>query len=230
MTENKLHASSWLRASLMLLVVAASLSTALSESPSVSPARAIARLKAGNARFVSGKLKAKHLLRERKELVKGQTPYAIVLSCSDSRVAPEIVFDETLGKLFVVRVAGNVVDPVALGSIEYAAEHLHVKLLLVMGHESCGAVKAAIAGGETPPNIERLIERIMPAVKIARQRGLDEAGTLRVAIEENVKLQMENAVKESEVLHELVEKKQFRIAGGVYSLQSGRVKFVSAGE
>ncbi len=111
---------------------------------------------------------------ERPELAEGQHPYAIVLACADSRVAPELIFDESLGKLFVVRVAGNVADPVVLGSIEYAVEHLHANLLMVLGHENCGAVKATIGGGAFPPNIEALIKRITPAVDKVRVQRLDE--------------------------------------------------------
>ena len=118
--------------------------SASSQKALASEEDTLARLMNGNARFVKGQHRPANYKRERAELTKGQRPYAIVLSCSDSRVPPEIVFDESLGKLFVVRVAGNVVDPIALGSIEYAAEHLHSKLLFVLGHESCGAVKATV--------------------------------------------------------------------------------------
>jgi len=124
--------AAWFRYFLLLLALAVALPAAGSDPPSVSPDEALARLRVGNGQFVAGKLKAKHVVSERKRLLKGQAPYAIVLSCSDSRVPPELVFDESLGKLFVVRVAGNVVDPVALGSIEYAAEHLHSRLLLCL--------------------------------------------------------------------------------------------------
>jgi carbonic anhydrase len=143
------------------------------ESDAVSGSDALAQLKKGNERFIAGQLQAKGFEEERKALSKGQHPYAIVLTCSDSRVSPEILFDESLGKLFVVRVAGNVVDPVVLGSIEYAAEHLHAKLLLILGHESCGAVKATLDGGYVPPNIMALLSYISPAAQIAKSKRLD---------------------------------------------------------
>ncbi|MFY9570851.1 MAG: carbonic anhydrase, partial [Blastocatellia bacterium] len=137
--------------------------SASSKQPDTSSADPLARLLNGNARFVRGVRRPANYKRERRALTKVQHPYAIVLSCSDSRVPPEIVFDESLGKLFVVRVAGNVVDPVTLGSIEYAAEHLHSKLLFVLGHESCGAVRATIDGGHSSPGIEAIVDRIKPA-------------------------------------------------------------------
>jgi carbonic anhydrase len=187
---------------------------------------AVTRLKAGNARYVSNKLRSKNYAADRKATASGQQPYAIVLACADSRVPPEILFDESLGKLFVIRVAGNVVDPVVLGSIEYAAEHLHVGTLMILGHESCGAVKATLEGGDVPPNIKSLVTRITPAAEKAKRRGLDEAATLNLAIRENVMLQMEQTVEQSEVLKELVHEKKLRIVGGVYNLHSGAVHFL----
>lgn len=215
-----------LRLSISLFMLCALPAAVGAQEATVSTLEALNRLKAGNERFVSGKMLKKDFGREREELAKGQHPYAIVLGCSDSRVPPELVFDESLGKLFILRVAGNVVDPVVLGSIEYAAEHLHSGTLLVLGHESCGAVKATLAGGEAPPNIGQLVKRIEPAAQIAKDKQLDEKGTLNSAIEENVRLQMQNAVEQSEVLKELVEHKKLWIAGGVYGLQSGKVRFL----
>jgi carbonic anhydrase len=125
---------------------------AINDSPD-----SLATLMAGNKRFIAGSLKARDYLAERPQLVRDQHPYAIILTCADSRLSPEIIFDESMGRLFVVRTAGHVVDPVALGSIEYAVEHLHVPLLFVLGHDSCGAVKATISGGDATPNIRALL-------------------------------------------------------------------------
>ena len=166
----------------------------------------IDRLREGNKRFVDGKLAAKDFAAQRVELAQGQKPYVIVLTCSDSRVPPEFIFDESLGQVFVIRVAGNVVDSVALGSIEYAAEHLHANLLLVLGHESCGAVKATIAGGEVPPNIGSLVRRIKPAVDRTKTKHLKESDVLSACIEENVSEQIEKTIQQSGVLREMVEK------------------------
>jgi carbonic anhydrase len=129
------------------------------EESTVPPGEALFRLRDGNDRFTSSRFQVRDYIRERKELMQSQHPYAIVLTCSDSRVPPEIIFDESLGKLFVLWVAGNVLDPALLGSIEYAAEHLHVSLILMMGHESCGAVKAALSGIKAPENLDSLIKK-----------------------------------------------------------------------
>lgn len=197
--------------------------------PGVSADEALARLKAGNARFVKGQHKPANYPAERAKLVKGQQPYAILLTCSDSRVPPELIFDESLGKLFIVRVAGNVTDPVTLGSIEYAAEHLGAKLLVVLGHQSCGAVKATIEGGHVPPNIEAIMHDIQPAAARAKVKNLDPAATLKLAIADNVRQQMRDALGESEVLREMVEKKSLTVAGGVYQLATGKVEWLATG-
>src|SRR5205085_9309530 len=138
----------------------------------------------GNDRYVRGQPKPKDYAKERVRLAKGQQPYAIVLTCSDSRVPPELVFDESLGKLFVVRVAGNVTDPVALGSVEYAAVVEAARLLVVLVHESCGAVKATLKGDPQPPNIEAIVRKIQPAADRAKARGLGPEATLKLAIRE----------------------------------------------
>ncbi len=180
----------------------------------------------GNKRFSSGNLDKKDYAKERAKLTKGQHPYAIILCCSDSRVPPEIIFDESLGKLFIVRVAGNVVDPVTLGSIEYAVEHLHAKLLVILGHESCGAVKATLEGGEVTPNIAKIVKRIEPAVKKALTKKLEKTAEFNFAIEENVKNQITASLYDSKVLKELFESKELQIAGAVYSLKTGTVKLL----
>jgi len=127
--------------------------------------QALQFLKEGNARFVSGELSAKDNYADiRNTLSGGQKPFAIVLCCADSRVAPEIYFDQKLGDIFVIRNAGNVVDDVVLGSIEYGAEHLGSPLVVVVGHTNCGAVTAAVEGGEVPPNIGAIVKKIQPSV------------------------------------------------------------------
>jgi carbonic anhydrase len=188
----------------------------------------LAILIAGNQRFVEGRLKAKDYLAERPQLAQSQHPYAIVLACADSRLSPEIIFDESLGRLFVVRTAGHVVDPVSLGSIEYAVEHLHVNLLLVLGHDGCGAVRATISGGEVTSNIKALITRIKPAVDKAMSKGVAEKELLDAAIAENVRYQMQRSIFESDLLSEYVLKRKLAIAGGVYHLQDGRVEMMPA--
>lgn len=191
---------------------------------------AVSLLKAGNQRYMTGKLKAKNYKAERAEQSKGQNPYAIILTCSDSRVAPEILFDESLGKIFIIRVAGNITDPVVLGSIEYAAEHLHVPLLVVLGHTKCGAVKATLDGGHAPENISSLVKKIAPAVKKAREKTKNTDELLTKAVEENVYLQVENAAKDSDILKELMHENKFKIMGAVYDIDNGKVEFYTGAE
>jgi len=183
----------------------------------------------GNKRFVEGKLSEKKYSDEIKQLTGGQHPYAIILSCSDSRVPPEIIFDESMGKLFVIRVAGNVVDEVALGSIEYAAEHLHTKLLVVLGHESCGAVKATIDGGEVTPNIEEIVKKISPAVDKAKKHH-PENEVFHCSIKENVYNQIEASLKQSKLLNELHEKGELTIVGAIYDINTGKVNILGEHE
>jgi carbonic anhydrase len=220
--------SLWLgyKISPLLLALLIALSLFIPSTAQQSSLNAVRQLKAGNARYVSGKLRPRNYKADRKATADGQHPYAIVLACADSRVPPEILFDESLGKLFVVRVAGNVVDPVVLGSIEYAAEHLHVETLLVLGHESCGAVKATLEGGHAPPHIDSLVTRIQPAADEAKKAGLGAKKTLALAVQLNVFLQMAESVKQSEVLKEFVHDGKLKIVGGVYNLHSGRVEFL----
>ena len=195
-----------------------------SKEPSgVSPDEAIQRLEKGNQRFVAEPSRAK----ERAALVQGQHPYAVVLSCADSRVSPEILFDEALGKLFVIRVAGNVVDTDVLGSIEYAVEHLHAHLLVVIGHDKCGAVQATLDGGTLPPDIAALTSHIAPAVASAKSKGLDAEGTMNAAVRENALLQSRQATEKSALLADFVKTNQLRILAGVYHLDSGTVEWLT---
>ena len=188
-------------------------------------ATALRRLKAGNRRYVTSRLSSKQYAEERVRLAKGQSPYAIILGCADSRVAPEIIFDESLGRLFVVRVAGNVASAEILGSIEYAAAHLGVRLLLVLGHDSCGAVAAAVHGGKVPENVTSLVERISPAVRRLKGGHQNPEKFLRAVVTENVRLQIRHVLAQSNVLKNLVAKKILRIVGGVYRFHTGEVEF-----
>ena len=152
-----------------LATVAGGLVSSFAAEPSkVTPDEALKQLVEGNARFVSGHLThagPEQIAEARSAGTKGQSPFAVIVGCSDSRVGPEIVFDQGLGDLFVVRTAGEVVDAMALGSIEYAVEHLGSALILVLGHEHCGAVAAAVAGAKQPGHIQAVLDAIAPAVK-----------------------------------------------------------------
>ena len=182
----------------------------------------LARLKQGNARFVAGKPSAKNLVARRKELVSGQKPFAIILTCSDSRVSPEHIFDAGLGDIFVIRNAGNLVEPIALGSIEYAAEHLGAPLLVVMGHESCGAVKAACSSDSALGNIGAIVKTLAEPV---RRGSKDPVAVVR----ENVLCAIDSARKKSEMLSHLEKQGKLKIVGAIYSLATGEVAYLSNG-
>ena len=182
----------------------------------------------GNGRFVDGK-QAPHILgaERRRELAKGQHPQAIVLACSDSRVPPEYVFDQQLGQVFVVRTAGNVADGVALGSIEYAVEHLGIPLIVVLGHRSCGAVTAALEAHRTHAhphgNVAAVLKLVMPAVLQAeRARSPD---LLNASIDANVALEARALVKRSPIIAERVKSGKLKIIRAVYDLETGKVDF-----
>ncbi len=187
---------------------------------------AFGKLMDGNKRFVSGGLSQKDLGEaRRKELAGGQHPSAIVVTCSDSRVAPEYIFDQGLGDIFVVRVAGNVLDPISLGSIEYAAEHLHSPLLVLMGHEKCGAVAAAMESkGKAEGNIGTILKKIMPAVKKASVKGASKEDILIRAIKENVAQSYKFIVRKSPVLKHMIHKGELKVVGAFYHLGSGEVE------
>ena len=176
--------------------------------------QALNLLKEGNARFISGSLTPKDdyaLLREK--LSAGQHPFAVVLCCSDSRVAPEIIFDQKLGDLFVIRNAGNIVDEEVLGSIEYAVEHLETPLVVVMGHASCGAVTATCQGGDLPSHIFDLTKRIKPSIDTY------------CCIDDNSKRharRMVQLIEEDEIIHHVGAK----VVAAFYDLQSGKVDWL----
>lgn len=187
----------------------------------------LARLRAGNARFVSNPSEALPIdAAKRAAQVNGQTPFATVLSCADSRVPPDVIFHTGLGDLFVVRAAGEVADKSVTASLEYGAEHLKTPLLVVMGHEFCGAVKAAIetpAGVSMGPNLDFLLKAIQPSV--ARTASTPEKQRLRAAVLDNVEEQINDLVKDSAILRHLTETGALTIVGAYYELSSGRVLF-----
>ncbi len=193
-------------------------------APSVSPQEAMDRLNAGNKRFVEQKLADKDLAGRRAATASDQHPYAIILACADSRVAPEFVFDETIGGLFVIRIAGNVVDPDVLGSIEYAVDHLHVRLIVVLGHERCGAVSAAISGGAVHGNLEELIHK----VDGGKDLPSDTTAALAAAVRHNILHQATEMLKDSEPIKKAVDDGQVQIESGVYSFVDGEVKWLTS--
>jgi carbonic anhydrase len=189
---------------------------------------ALQKMMDGNKRFVSDKLISKASCDiKRKELTAGQKPFAIVLTCSDSRVPPEIIFDQFLGDLFVIRVAGNVVDPIELGSIEYAAEHLNSPLLMILGHSKCGAVTATVdAKGETEGNIGAIVKKIQPAAEAANKKGGTKEKIVETAIEENVKNVYMDVMTHSSIVSHLAHEGKLKIVGGIYMLDKGNVEML----
>jgi carbonic anhydrase len=184
-------------------------------------------LKAGNAHHVAKRYQHPHQTAARqKELAAGQAPHAIILSCADSRVAPEIILDQGLGDLFDVRVAGNVAGDTELASIEYAAEHLHTPLVVVMGHQMCGAVTAAAKGGDAPGHLPSLLAMIRPAVDQVRSQPGD---LIDHAVRANVEHVVTQIRTSKPVLAELTERKALTVVGAVYSLNTGRVAWLSDG-
>jgi carbonic anhydrase len=198
-------------------------------APPLTARQALGMLKAGNDRFARNASKpvSTSVLR-REELAKGQHPMAMVLSCADSRVPPELIFNVGLGDLFVIRTAGQVVDRSILATAEYGAEHLHIPLLVVMGHESCGAVKAAAEakGPSESANLEYLLRAIQTArrpVPSAEER--EDREDVKALVLANVEQVINDAMAKSPVLRRLVAARKVEVVGGYYELVSGRVMF-----
>jgi carbonic anhydrase len=200
------------------------------EPPPKSGAEAFERLKAGNLRFVAGKTVHAHQSANWRAMLRGeQHPFATILGCSDSRVPVELVFDQGFGDLFVIRVAGNVFSPAVLGSIEYAVAHLQTKLLVVLGHERCGAVTAALQAlierDKEPPGMRGLLKLIEPGIPKELPRGTPEE-RLGAAIEANVRWTMKQVAAVPLVKKGFDDSKTV-LVGGVYELSAGKVKFLS---
>lgn len=212
---------------LLLLAPAAALASGGHAPPTAGPTADEVKeeLSAGNARFVAGTPRRPRADPERvKELTSGQAPHAVVLGCSDSRVPPELLFDQGIGDLFVVRVAGNVAEPATLGSIEYAAEHLGTPLVVVLGHHGCGAVSATADGAPAKGNLGAIVREIQPAVKSAK-RTASGAEAIHDAIHLNARAAADQLVAESPVLKRLVAEHRVRIAVAIYDLESGAVEW-----
>jgi len=222
------------------------------DRPMISPAEALSRLKEGNSRFIAGNVQhpretsderayiaknsyenpdalslgmtSEQAAKRRGELTKSQHPFAIILSCSDSRVPPELVFDEGLGDLFIIRVAGNVLNDEGLGSIEYAVDILGARLIVVLGHQSCGAVDAAMktvaAKGKAPGHIQSLVTAIKPVVDSTPKGNLD------TMIKANVKHVVDGLRSSTPILKAKVDAGDVQVIGGYYTLDTGAVTFL----
>lgn len=180
---------------------------------------AIKRLEEGNERFRNGRIVGPGRARPgSEELMEAQRPFAVILSCSDSRVPPELVFDAGLGDLFVIRVAGNIADGSTIASVEFAVANLGASLVVVMAHEKCGAVTAAVRGGDLGKNLKRLIGHIQPALESA-ERDIDAAAR------RNARISAERLVKESDIIRAATEKGGVQIITAFYHISNGKVVF-----
>lgn len=190
---------------------------------------ALARLVTGNERFVRGEVLYQAAHKDTlAELARGQRPYATIIGCSDSRVPPELVFDVGFGELFIIRVAGNVIGPAVMGSIQYAAVHLKTPLFVVLGHEGCGAVQAALAarneGAQQPSRIALLLDWIQPGLRTV-DPSLPPDAQLSAGVEANVRWSMRQLLETPEGRARMAEG-VLKLAGAVYELETGRVRFL----
>ena len=188
----------------------------------MTPEQIIERLKSGNQRFVSDQLEAtRQDSKRRDELTGGQSPFAIVLSCADSRVVPELAFDTGLGELFVVRVAGNIANTSSMASIEYAVAHLGTQVIVVLGHESCGAVTAAVNGGDNGYNLNHLLSHVTPAIAAA-----GEEATVTDVVKKNAEMTAAELAARSAIIGGAVAEEKVKIVPAYYNLGSGAVDFL----
>jgi carbonic anhydrase len=203
----------------------------------VIPAReALARLREGNRRFVSG-MRGNTLMSHSLELAKGKEPFAIVLGCSDSRAPAEIVFDQGLGDLFVIRVAGNIVAPSQVGSVEFAAARFGTRLVVVLGHSQCGAILATLEELRQPTanrsrNLRSIVDRVRPSVEglLRTEMRNDEDALVRYAVRANVGVSVSHLRHGSEILEQLIERDGLLVVGAEYSLDTGVVEFFDGAE
>ena len=196
----------------------------------MSPTQALAQLMEGNQRFQRDANSHPHLhAKRRSELVGGQAPFAVILSCSDSRVPPELIFDQGLGGLFVVRLAGNTVTRAGLESIDYAVDHLGTNLIMVLGHDSCGAVKGALTECVSKPAAElpEIFANICPAVDQARKAGGDklESNAIDLNVTDQVKM-----LERSPLFKKRIADGSLKIVGARYGLESGKVEIINSGD
>jgi carbonic anhydrase len=188
-----------------------------------SPETIWADLMAGNKRYVTGKTAVRDVLRGRADTVKAQHPSVMVLCCSDSRVNPELIFDQNIGDLFVVRTIGNVADPIAVASLEYAADHLNSRMLVVLGHENCGAVSTALSGEAQPSeNLTALVKKIRPGVERLKDLVTGDA-LMALAVEANIHHSAADVLENSAMLRHGVASGDLTVVKALYKLSTGEV-------
>jgi carbonic anhydrase len=193
------------------------------DQTNLTPDQAWQRLKDGNARFASDQLKNPDIgNKKRQELAAGQHPFAIVLSCADSRVPPEYIFNQGLGDIFVLRVAGNISEPYLVASMEFGVEQFHVPLIVVLGHDECGAVKAAMGKDRPGGDLGKLIDEVQPG----KQLPADKSLALAEGIKNNARYQGDVLAKRSEVIRKHIAEKKVKIVSGVYKFSTGKVEWL----
>jgi carbonic anhydrase len=209
-----------------ILLIAGTVRAQHTAAPAAGPTAdaVLAELRAGNDHHAAKQYQHPHETAERqRELTSGQHPHASVLACADSRVPPEIVFDQGLGDLFVIRVAGNVASDDVVGSLEYGAEHLNIPLIVVLGHQKCGGVTAAVEGGQLGGHMPGLVALIQPAVDKTKGMPGDRVAN---AVRANVEMVVDQLRGSKPLLAELAAAGKIKIVGGVYSLDTGRVDWL----
>ncbi len=206
----------------------------MAPQPDPPPKTPFGKLQRGNEHFVKGKLTHPNQDPETRQKLayEGQSPFAIVVTCADSRVPPELIFDRGLGELFVVRCAGNVVDDYQIASIEYAVEHLKVPLLIVLGHTDCGAVKACVAGKPLEGHLPKLMQGIETALKHVKSTRphLKDKELVERVIAENVRLTLLSLYQRSEIVQKHMKMGKLEVAGGVYHLSEGTIEWLKLPE
>ncbi|GAB4210789.1 MAG: carbonic anhydrase [Roseiflexaceae bacterium] len=208
-----------------MTVTPATTATPVAEGPVGSPDEALQRLIDGNKRFVSGQLRHPNLSSARlTEVAQGQKPFAAILGCADSRVPPELIFDCGLGDIFVVRSAGNIADPIAIGSLEFGVAVLGASVLVVLGHERCGAVAETVKGTKAPGSIKDVINAIKPGVKDVADQGGDAVENGVVA---NARYQMQILLSKSSILSDAVKAGKLKVVAGRYDLDKGEMTLIS---
>lgn len=220
--------SSFVLPAVLLCLMAGSSNSFAHEPTGVTADEALRRLAKGNARFVGGRLSGTtpaSIADSRRKVAQVQKPFAIIVGCSDSRVGPEVIFDQKVGAIFVVRTAGEVVDPVGMGSIEYAVLHLGSPLIVVLGHGRCGAVSAAVSGAKEPGHIGAVLKAIRPAVVMTKGRPGDPVENAVRAHALDVAAQLRAS---GPVLKKASQSEKLKIVAALYNLDSGKVSLLSA--
>ncbi len=202
--------------------------TGVKELPTINNGDdAMSVLESGNAMFLNGQYNGDITQATRENLAaNGQTPHTVVITCSDSRVPPELIFDAGLGELFVIRTAGNVVGDYEVGSVEYAVDHLHAPLILVMGHSGCGAVDSAIQGGHAGGHVDDILEEIQPSVAQAQAQSQETEASAIADLAENLNVQNTvNNLMESDIISQAVQNGTLKIASGKYDISTGQITY-----